>query len=447
MNWDTYQRVSTRHMLYKQAISSSRYQPDIEISDEVFYSGIERYLAANLYRDKLPTHPRRTLDQSYYFSLDDTSKRDADQTISKWTGHELPPDGRDSAAPDSLMIMVDQLWCWVLNDRVVVSCFPSGTSESCALDFTGLYSRMTKSWNECDSIWSLYSTLVKEATTHIFQQENKKFLDLVETYRWVVSKKAANQINHFNDFHDTHSSSRFDAEALDDRQELRSVLDVADILDELKMIQSLIYEQREVIKSFAIALTKFQPSQGSPDQDVNNVLRAERITASHDSKVYIFQVINQDNSRLGDTIKLIAQRISEPMRTMIVATDEILDSIYNQIEAVRKDAEYTHQQLLNLLDLKQKTAALAEARATTQQGRAIMLFTIVTIIFLPLSFFTSYFGQNVSDITGDDDNPTSLELWRYGAPISVAIILLALAIAGAIAWPHRFLWLRFGMRA
>lgn len=37
---------------------------------------------------------------------------------------------------------------------------------------------------------------------------------------------------------------------------------------------------------------------------------------------------------------------------------------------------------MDLLDLKQKAAALAEARSTSQQGRVIMLFTIVTIIFV-----------------------------------------------------------------
>jgi hypothetical protein len=82
--------------------------------------------------------------------------------------------------------------------------------------------------------------------------------------------------------------------------------------------------------------------------------------------------------------------------------------------------------------LQQKAASLTEARVATTQGKAVMLFTIVTIIFvsrpipytplqatlandhtqLPLSFFTSYFGQNVSELTGDDKNPSSTELWK-----------------------------------
>ncbi len=36
------------------------------------------------------------------------------------------------------------------------------------------------------------------------------------------------------------------------------------------------------------------------------------------------------------------------------------------------------------------------------QNKAIMLFTGVTIVFLPLSFFTSYFGMNLSGIIDTD---------------------------------------------
>jgi hypothetical protein len=63
-------------------------------------------------------HPRRTLDQFYYPSLEDTSARDADQTISKWSdrGSNRASKGKWVVSDDSLLIMVDQLWCWVLDE-------------------------------------------------------------------------------------------------------------------------------------------------------------------------------------------------------------------------------------------------------------------------------------------------------------------------------------------
>jgi hypothetical protein len=74
------------------------------------------WLRKCLEEDKL-LHPRRTLDQYYYSSLKDTTVRDSDQTISKWTGSGcIDLGGRAAAGADSLLIMIDQLWCWVLDD-------------------------------------------------------------------------------------------------------------------------------------------------------------------------------------------------------------------------------------------------------------------------------------------------------------------------------------------
>lgn len=78
---------------------------------------MEDFLAQYLHKDSL--HPRRTLDQFYYGSLNDTSSRDRDQVISKWTGSIVGNDGRAAAVDDSLMIMIDQLWCWVLDDSTL----------------------------------------------------------------------------------------------------------------------------------------------------------------------------------------------------------------------------------------------------------------------------------------------------------------------------------------
>lgn len=106
----------------------------------------------------------------------------------------------------------------------------------------------------------------------------------------------------------------------------------------------------------------------------------------------------------------------------------------NRIDELQSAAQSTYAALQDLLDLKQKQASVIEARSarrdakasadqaeaatslanqTVRQGWSIMIFTIVTIIFvrpqgsslatdstdmgqLPLSFFTGLFGMNVS---------------------------------------------------
>lgn len=74
-------------------------------------------------------------------------------------------------------------------------------------------------------------------------------------------------------------------------------------------------------------------------------------------------------------------------------------------------------QLRDLLSLKQQQASIIEAKLALKradesviQGRSIMLFTIVTIIFLPLSFMTSVFGMNASEFeTPTGGNSMSLK--------------------------------------
>lgn len=67
-------------------------------------------------------HPTRTLDQFFHSGLKNTQTRDESQTVSKWTGEAastsdpMPEDGRPKASPESLVVMVDQLWIWVLDD-------------------------------------------------------------------------------------------------------------------------------------------------------------------------------------------------------------------------------------------------------------------------------------------------------------------------------------------
>lgn len=106
MNWELHENLCSLRDSYKG--------PKKTTGDE--RQDMETHLAWFLREEGALLHPRRTLDQFYYPSLRNTEKRDADQTISKWTGSGLTEGGRDAAAPDSRMIMVDQLWCWVLDN-------------------------------------------------------------------------------------------------------------------------------------------------------------------------------------------------------------------------------------------------------------------------------------------------------------------------------------------
>lgn len=73
-------------------------------------------------------------------------------------------------------------------------------------------------------------------------------------------------------------------------------------------------------------------------------------------------------------------------------------------------------QLFQLKTIEQNEIAIyAESN-----NKAILIFTIVTIVFLPLSFFTSYFGMNLQGIT--DTNKTQRDFWAVCGSITVVIV-------------------------
>jgi hypothetical protein len=80
-------------------------------------NGPENYPALpSIQRDMRKLHPRRTLDQFMYPFLRDTTARDIDQTVSRWTSEMSNYEEVRKPDATSRLIMVDQLWCWVLDD-------------------------------------------------------------------------------------------------------------------------------------------------------------------------------------------------------------------------------------------------------------------------------------------------------------------------------------------
>jgi hypothetical protein len=100
-----------------------------------------------------------------------------------------------------------------------------------------------------------------------FSAENKKFADLLGIYRWAISNKvtiltsfpihiltwlvgkSARQTVYFQEFHQKQSHSSLGEADFNDRRELKLVLEVGDILDELNMLFRLIETQQEVLDS------------------------------------------------------------------------------------------------------------------------------------------------------------------------------------------------------
>ncbi len=101
-----------------------------------------------------------------------------------------------------------------------------------------------------------------------------------------------------------------------------------------------------------------------------------------------------------------------------------------------KNAQASQRAFKELLDMKQKQANIFEAQLARKQtevmayqSRSVMIFTIFTIIFLPLSFFASIFGMNAREWSGVSTNMNLYSIFTYMGSISLGVIVIALLVA------------------
>ena len=102
MSWEKYGDYKTHHSRFNNWVNEMKSRsPGSNSPMELNYRRI---------------HPRQTLDQYTYPSLEDTERRDAGQTVSRWSGETGSSDELSEAHATSRLIMVDHLWCWVVDD-------------------------------------------------------------------------------------------------------------------------------------------------------------------------------------------------------------------------------------------------------------------------------------------------------------------------------------------
>ena len=128
-------------------------------------------------------------------------------------------------------------------------------------------------------------------------------------------------------------------------------------------------------------------------------------------------------------------------------------------EALKRLGDYVHQadeMILRvrstrddydkLLQMMQRQAQVDEVRLSrfhadlaSAQSRSVMIFTTFTVIFLPLSFFTSLFGMNTREWGGGGNLPLR-EIGSIALPASALLIVGTLFVAWSTTARRGFHW-------
>ncbi|KAL3430185.1 hypothetical protein BDV09DRAFT_189492 [Aspergillus tetrazonus] len=104
------------------------------------------------------------------------------------------------------------------------------------------------------------------------------------------------------------------------------------------------------------------------------------------------------------------------------------------IRKVLKDVQTSLQDRLDIFEELNKRVHTLERQIVQRvdiiqedHGKAILVFTIVSTIFLPLSFVSSYLGMNTADIR--DMELSQALFWQVAAPFTVLVISVVLVVA------------------
>lgn len=123
-----------------------------------------------------------------------------------------------------------------------------------------------------------------------------------------------------------------------------------------------------------------------------------------------------------------------------------------QAEEMIRRVRDTRDDYDKLLQMVQRQAQVDEVRLSRlhadvagAQNRSVMIFTVFTVIFLPLTFFTGLFGMNTQE-WGGDNNLSLKTIGVIALPSSVFIIVASLVVAWSTTVRRLFNYLLRGVR-
>ncbi|KUI64462.1 Ankyrin-3 [Cytospora mali] len=363
-------------------------------------------LLVHAYIDQL--HPRRTLDQFLYHGID-TTHRDNDQVVWRYCDkHGFEP---------KKVFMVDQLWMWILGGDTVVTCFPQRWDQP-KQDPLNVVDGIVEETNAktrppIQSVYDLALLITGRAAgmfdRHRFDEQQYQFLDMFESSIGNVTDKESQL---FRKFHKASQRStqwlerhrhgsdndniehEFSDDLLNIHQETQLLAEIKDIQDELNILCNILDSQIIVLEDFQKGIVEELSLEGS-------------------------------RKTTDAVVKDIKRRFEEQQRMIWVHR--------NDIERMNNQAAGISHGLTNLLDLKQKHSNALEARfareqaiSAAKQGQTIMVFTIVTIVFLPMSFIASFFSINFAD-WGDGLTIGYGSKYMFGIGLAISFVFVAMA--------------------
>lgn len=397
--------------------------PDRPTPDDLL---IEAYLSSTP-----ALHARRTLDQFFYHGID-TSERDQDQVVYRYCKRRNL---------ERKVFMVDQLWMWILGKDLIITSFPQRWQQPKndplnVLD--GIIEDMNaKTRPPVKSVYDLAMLITSRCSgmfdRHRFDDENYQFIDMFESSIGHVTNKETKLFARFN--RASAVAGQWLKENRRGRGARRILMGKSDIQDDEDAL-----DDHDPIFVDTLLDIGTETKLLAEIKDIRDELNIIRMVLT--SQLNILPDLADDiGEELGNRQKLEASELRKRSRDQM----KIIEVHIKDLDRMDKQADLIYNSLTHLLDLKQKHANAFEARfardqaaLTARQGQTIMVFTIVTIVFLPMGFIASFFNINIAEFQRIDGNGAiplhyvAKYMFGIGLGISIPLIFLAFAVDDVI---------------
>ncbi|KIW81600.1 hypothetical protein Z517_04626 [Fonsecaea pedrosoi CBS 271.37] len=333
----------------------------------------------------------RTLDETHFPSLSAKALEDLnnDQVVSREC-HELLS-GEPTTEATKPILVVSQLWVWNF-DAVVLSAYsdPGKTPDDSLLkdhDIMESEFPVVDAWREkqfgAKTLEGGRNPGVKVACLLHDQidyfdktQANGMYQVPLDYFEMGVLRIIASV---------TEYTKNMDPQSLDVEKERTFMHDLSDIRVELDAIDQVLTQQKNIISDF-------RGSLDAAEEDVTWHLENDA------DKRFVKRSLEDDKKRI--------------------------DTYRTRIAKIQKDADRIDQAISNALNLKRTAASIQDARNSAKDARtslllgwAVLGFTIITILFAPLSFMTSLLALPVDSLrqfNGTDATGAPTALYRSG---------------------------------
>ncbi|TVY39411.1 hypothetical protein LOCC1_G006545 [Lachnellula occidentalis] len=459
LHFDTYKALVKRRTLIKQRIKQGRSRPVPSTISKL--KSLELKVLWQFLGHDPPINCRRTLDQFGYPGLLDTRARDDDQMLYKMTkqrsqlskkdrydnqmkdnegacgefqgdseenpeveddndnsddnesGSEEEP---DEELLDGNVLMVDQVWLWIVDKGMSTH---SAIQRETLITDGRLYQQAdlrNSLFNEvnadltsrCENSFDLAALVALHAVTVLFERSSHPDLEIFRIFEEAISILTEKMTTSFKRFRargfrdkatdydstvrttnirEKHKREGALAEK-QNRENTSALLELRDIEDELKTLETLFGTQQAAIHDM---IANYE----------SNALRG----FTGNALGFLYQARAKLNEYLHHTSKMIKS---------VQSTRDDFDKL---LQMVQRQAQVDEVRLARL-----------QADLASAQSRSVMIFTVFTVIFLPLTFFTGLFGMNTREWGGGSFLPLRT-IGSIALPSSFVIITLALVVA------------------